>query len=91
MKSNLKTAFMIAMIVPLMGCLDFGSCKRCKTQEVETDQAVQQAPVKTSCGHAGCTQNHALHEESNMENTISVDEVDEAEDNDDADDEEYID
>ena len=74
MKSIVKTALTLALILPVAGCYDFGWSK--KTQESEKTEVATpaQAEEASKCSHKGCTKNHRDGKHLDEVKTQSVDE-----------------
>lgn len=63
MKSTIKTALTISMLLPLAGCFDFGwSKKENKVEKSEKVEAAQHGAAEEKagkCSHKGCSHDHS--------------------------------
>lgn len=62
MKSIVKTALTLSMLLPLTGCWDFGWSKKEQKHEqgqAPMNHASEQAAKESQCSHKGCTHDHS--------------------------------
>ena len=60
MKSMVKTALTLALILPVAGCWDFGwSKKNQESEKSETAIPAQADEQASKCSHKGCTHDHS--------------------------------
>jgi hypothetical protein len=60
MKSTVKTALTLSMLLPLAGCFDFGwSKKENKVENAEVAHHGAAQEKSSKCSHKGCTHDHS--------------------------------
>lgn len=88
MKSIVKTALTLSVLLVLPGCLDYFSAKKNAVLEEKSESATPAASSEKAgkCSHKGCTQDHSKDTKAADHDDVQTQGVDEEDDDADMDD-----